>query len=87
MVRVLLTGATGLIGRTAARALADAGHEVIALSRSGQADATGQTIACDLLDPDQASAVLRDVRANASDPGLCPRGRATHGLHRELCRI
>jgi nucleoside-diphosphate-sugar epimerase len=63
MVRVLLTGATGLIGRTAARALADAGHEVIALSRSGQAGATGQTIACDLLDTDQVSAVIRDVRA------------------------
>lgn len=50
-MRVLLTGATGLIGRETARALAGAGHDVVALSRAGGAvEGAGETCAADLLD-------------------------------------
>ena len=48
---VLLTGATGLIGRATARALRAAGCRVIALSRSGRAvEGAEAEVACDLLD-------------------------------------
>ncbi len=50
MARVLLTGATGLIGRATARALVQAGHEVLAVSRSGAALPGTTAIACNLLD-------------------------------------
>lgn len=50
MARVLLTGATGLIGRATAQALASAGHEVFAVSRRGVALPGCTPIACDLLD-------------------------------------
>lgn len=49
--RVLLTGATGLIGRATAVALAGLGAEVIALSRSGRSvPGAAHTVSCDLLD-------------------------------------
>ncbi|TMV07033.1 NAD(P)-dependent oxidoreductase [Ruegeria sediminis] len=59
MARVLLTGATGLIGRAAARALAGAGHEVIALGRAGTSD-----IACDLLDREATTSATKQARAS-----------------------
>lgn len=49
--RVLLTGATGLIGRECVAPLIAAGFEVVALSRSGRAVRGARGLACDLLDP------------------------------------
>lgn len=58
MTRVLVTGATGLIGRASVAALQASGAEVLALSRSG-ADVAGATgLACDLTDPDQTARAL-----------------------------
>ncbi|WP_170763232.1 NAD-dependent epimerase/dehydratase family protein [Ruegeria lacuscaerulensis] len=59
MARVLLTGATGLIGRATAPALAEAGHEVITLGRNPTSD-----IPCDLLDPITVTAALESARAS-----------------------
>ena len=64
MARVLLTGATGLIGRAAVSALATAGFEVIALSRRGQVEAAHHTLPCDLLNPEQVSAAVREAGAS-----------------------
>ncbi len=64
MVRVLLTGATGLIGRAAVSALAETEAEVIALSRHGQVETAHHTLPCDLLSPEQTSAVVREARAS-----------------------
>lgn len=49
--RVLLTGATGLIGRECVAPLIAAGFEVVALSRSGRPVGGARGMACDLLDP------------------------------------
>ncbi|SLN75974.1 NAD-dependent epimerase/dehydratase family protein [Ruegeria meonggei] len=59
MARVLLTGATGLIGRATATALTQAGHEVITLGRNPANDIT-----CDLLDPDATTKALETARAS-----------------------
>lgn len=57
-MRVLIAGATGVIGRQAAPRLAEAGHDVIGLSRSGgEADAMS-LIRTDLLDCDEVSAAV-----------------------------
>jgi nucleoside-diphosphate-sugar epimerase len=61
---VLLTGATGLIGRALAPALAAAGHEVIALSRSGRrVPGAARTTACDLLDRATMARQVASMRA------------------------
>lgn len=59
MARVLLTGATGLIGRATAPTLTEAGHEVVTIGRSGTSDIT-----CDLLDPAAVTAALEKTRAS-----------------------
>jgi len=65
-MRVALTGATGLIGRQAARALAASGHEVLALSRSGaEVDGAEHATAIDLFDRDATRQILEDVRPDA----------------------
>ncbi|WP_171238989.1 NAD(P)-dependent oxidoreductase [Ruegeria sp. HKCCA5763] len=64
MARVLLTGATGLIGKAAISALAASGCEVIALSRRGPVDAAHQTLPCDLLNAQEVSAAVRQARAS-----------------------
>ncbi len=63
MVHILLTGATGLIGRATTKALVSAGHEVTAVSRSGQANGATHTAACDLLVPEQVLATIRKAKA------------------------
>lgn len=58
--RVLLTGATGTIGRATWRALVQRGHEVLCLVRRGRAAAVGagaRVHECDLSDP---ASVLRE---------------------------
>ena len=59
MARVLLTGATGLIGRATVPALTKAGHEVVTLGRNPASDIT-----CDLLDPNAITAALETIRAS-----------------------
>ncbi len=62
--RVLLTGATGLIGRATAAALAGLGAEVIALSRSGRSvPGAVRAVACDLLDMGAMTRAVGDARA------------------------
>lgn len=63
--RVLLTGATGLIGRHAVTPLRDAGYEVIALSRSGRDVAGAVGLAADLLNPDDLRRAVVDAGAAA----------------------
>ncbi|MFG6540405.1 NAD-dependent epimerase/dehydratase family protein [Sulfitobacter sp. M22298] len=59
MARVLLTGATGLIGRATVPALTQAGHEVVTLGRNPASD-----ISCDLLDPRATTTALDAARAS-----------------------
>ncbi len=59
MGRVLLTGATGLIGRATIPALTEAGHEVVTLGRSSTSD-----IACDLLNPEAVTTALETAHAS-----------------------
>ncbi|WP_050605786.1 NAD(P)-dependent oxidoreductase [Ruegeria sp. 6PALISEP08] len=59
MARVLLTGATGLIGRATIPALTEAGHEVVTLGRN-----TASDITCDLLDPSATTTALEATRAS-----------------------
>lgn len=67
---LLLTGASGFIGRHAAQALAARGHRVIALSRrpeTARRKAAGAGIdwrSCDLLDPEDVERSLREAEAD-----------------------
>lgn len=62
--RILVTGATGFIGRFAVSALADEGWEVLALSRRGLPVAgAARTLACDLLDPVATRAAVAEAGA------------------------
>lgn len=61
MKRVLVTGASGFIGRHALAALAARGYEVHAVARHA-AGGPAQWHAADLLDPAQADALLARVR-------------------------
>ncbi len=66
MTRVLVTGATGLVGRETVNALAARGAEVVALSRSGTAVSNAtETHAVDLMDADATRRVVRAIRAEA----------------------
>jgi nucleoside-diphosphate-sugar epimerase len=62
-MRVLVTGATGLIGRDLVRAFAAQGHEVVALSRDGRAVDGADGMAVDLLDPSTTREVVGSLRA------------------------
>ncbi|WP_170376781.1 MULTISPECIES: NAD-dependent epimerase/dehydratase family protein [Ruegeria] len=59
MARVLLSGATGLIGRATASALAGAGHEVVTLGRN-----PGSDIICNLLNPIATTTALETAQAS-----------------------
>lgn len=65
-MRVLVTGATGLIGRETAIALGRSGHDVVALSRRGTPiEGSNETIAADLLDPAAICRAVDGARAEA----------------------
>jgi len=65
MTRVLVTGATGLIGKPAVAALVDQGLDVHAAARTipAKSDAGVKWHACDLLAPGAAETLARDVQA------------------------
>jgi GDP-4-dehydro-6-deoxy-D-mannose reductase len=60
-LRVLVTGASGFAGGWLARACADAGDEVIGLSRSGTVP-VGIGVACDLRDADAVATAIADAQ-------------------------
>jgi GDP-4-dehydro-6-deoxy-D-mannose reductase len=63
-MRILITGASGFVGGWLARRCADAGDEVIGLSRSG-ASTAGTGLAVDLTDAAAVARVVRDVAPEA----------------------
>jgi nucleoside-diphosphate-sugar epimerase len=64
-LRILVTGATGFVGRWAAKALTMRGAEVFSLSRAAsQPGASGHAIAADLLDHASIRQVVNDIRPN-----------------------
>jgi nucleoside-diphosphate-sugar epimerase len=67
MARVLVTGASGFVGRHVVEQLAGRGHEVHAVARAGVgADVPGvRWHAADLLDGASAAALVREVAAEA----------------------
>jgi uncharacterized protein YbjT (DUF2867 family) len=59
---VLVTGATGFIGRRLVPALVDAGHDVWAMTRRPEAyDGPGQAVGADVHDPETLPAALEGV--------------------------
>lgn len=64
MDRVLVTGATGLLGRATVSAFLSGGYEVIALSRSGTSVGGARGLACDLTDQQETRRALDEARAS-----------------------
>ncbi|MGH1563360.1 NAD(P)H-binding protein [Mumia sp. DW29H23] len=63
-MRVLVTGATGFIGRRLAPALEEAGHEVVAMTRHPEAyDGAGRPVFGDVHDPESLAPALEEVEA------------------------
>ena len=64
MATVLVTGATGFIGRRLVPALIDAGHEVRAMTRRPEAyDGPGEPVGADVMDADSLRPALEGVDA------------------------
>lgn len=62
MATVLVTGATGFIGRRLVPALLDAGHDVRAMTRHPETyDGPGEAVGADVMDPDSLVAALEGV--------------------------
>ena len=61
-MRVLVTGASGFVGRWAVASLVERGAETVAVSRRPVATSGASTIACDLLDAAAARKLLADVK-------------------------
>src|SRR5712691_573728 len=81
-MRVLLAGASGVLGRHMTRELAAAGHEVIGLGRSPRgagADAGAKFVRADLMDRDDLLHAVDGVKADAVI-------HAATGLHRAPMR-
>ena len=61
--RVLITGATGLIGRQTVRPLRDRGYEIIALNHKAHSANGIESIRADILDPASRIAAIRQAKA------------------------
>lgn len=69
-MRVLVAGASGVLGRALVPLLAAAGHEVVGMARSEAgarrvADLGGEPVVCDALDADAVAAAVREARPDA----------------------
>jgi nucleoside-diphosphate-sugar epimerase len=64
-MRVLVTGATGFLGRHAVSALLSMGHDVIAVTRREAKSSAYETLTADLLAPGAAAYVGGKVKADA----------------------
>jgi nucleoside-diphosphate-sugar epimerase len=64
-MRVMVTGATGFLGRHAVSALQSTGHHVIAVVRKGNSSSAQELVEADLLTPGAAAYVARNARADA----------------------
>ena len=63
-MRIVVTGATGFIGRQVTAALVSAGVDVVAISRKQQPNKEVEWICADLLDQRQAADAIRNARAD-----------------------
>lgn len=64
MARILVTGASGFLGRPCVAALGKAGHHVIALGRHGHpVQIAVETISCDIFDPLTLRPAVREANA------------------------
>jgi UDP-glucose 4-epimerase len=86
MARVIVTGASGFVGRAVCRVLAARGHEVTAVVRREAADLPGRTVVCDLGGDDRWHVLFKDVDAVIHAAGLAhvrdARGRAAEAAFR-----
>jgi nucleoside-diphosphate-sugar epimerase len=64
-MKVLVAGATGVIGRPLLPLLESAGHEVIGLARARRRGTTAPILAVDALDREATTAALRDIAPDA----------------------
>jgi nucleoside-diphosphate-sugar epimerase len=64
-MRIMVTGATGFLGRHAVSALQSAGHNVIAVVRKGKTSSAQELLEADLLTPGAAAYVAENARADA----------------------
>lgn len=64
-MRVLLTGASGFVGRQAVAALHEMGHTVVALAGSPKGDLECDVLGIDLLSPGSADLIARSVSVDA----------------------
>ena len=65
MARILVTGASGFLGRPCVTALGKAGHDVIALGRqSDPSQSALETIRCDIFDPQALGPAVRAAKAD-----------------------
>ena len=64
-MRLLLTGASGFVGRHAATQAVAAGYETVAIGRTDPGIAGLAFRACDLMDPAQLRSIVTDIRPQA----------------------
>ncbi|MFD2608543.1 complex I NDUFA9 subunit family protein [Deinococcus taklimakanensis] len=65
MIKVLVTGATGFVGRAITAEVQRRGHEVVAASRSGQAVAGAPGVKLDVTNAESTRRVFQDVQPDA----------------------
>src|SRR5689334_5828875 len=78
-MRVLVAGASGVLGRPTVRALREAGHDVVGLARSEASgrivtDLGAEVVRADVLNADAVMQALRGIEAIANLVGALPIG-------------
>jgi uncharacterized protein YbjT (DUF2867 family) len=93
-VQILLTGATGFVGRVLAPALIEAGHEVVAGTRRPESyEGPGRAVRLDLLDPPSVQRAMEGcgaayylVHSMEGTPDFAERDRAAATTFRDAAR-